>query len=119
MPGIVFMQHEGGGRYGGMQWASGARMVPTVFHSALSDFHKYSKVKSTGASGASVYFDCQEIGAVKSDAALLAFIKKNVDNPNDLLAAHFSPGRDWVVETEDGRPVMKSRVLIVYWRRGK
>jgi hypothetical protein len=116
-PDLVIRQHEGGGNYGPIEYPLDLRLDSFVWDRAIKDFSAEAKVKETGAGSSSIYFDCDDIKKVKSDAEVLGLIKHKVDHPELVLAAHYQPRADWKVDTDNGNPVSKSRVIIVYSRR--
>jgi hypothetical protein len=106
-PMLVVRQYEGAGKYGPMLDVTdlGDRINPSLYYQVMDSTRNDLDPND---------FDCTKVKRIASDTEILRTIRKNKEHPESWLAAHWARGQEWVVETDYGAPVAKSRVVIVY-----
>jgi hypothetical protein len=104
---LLVRQYEGAGKYGPM-------LDVTDLGERIDTFLYYKVMDETKTDLDPDSFDCTKVKRIQGDKDVLRVIRKNKEHPQSWLAAHWARGQEWVVDTEYGAPVSKSRVVIVY-----
>lgn len=105
-PSLALKMHEGGGKYGPVE---AGKLRSDIYHQVVDAYSKKSGLGSNVA--------CETVADLESDAKLLDVVRDGTKHPDSYLAAHYLPGDKWTVDRENGQPVSKSRIVIVYKKK--